>query len=55
MKAGDESIPSQVIDVGYIADSYKQPSTAIYNNVNPTLSASFLSSFQSTSRMLKGH
>jgi hypothetical protein len=39
MKTGDKSIPLQVTDVGYVADSCKQPSTAIYDNVNPTLSA----------------
>ena len=30
---------SQAADVSWVADSYKQPPTAIYNNVNPTLSA----------------
>jgi hypothetical protein len=37
MKTGDKSIPLQVTDVGYVADSCKQPSTAIYNNLNPPL------------------
>jgi hypothetical protein len=35
----------QATDVSWVADSYRQPSTAIYNNVNPTLSAILSLSF----------